>query len=306
MTLQDLKQQIELNSVTDDLIIMKETEDDFISRQYIAAIAAKKNVEINFVDSIDEVLVDSGSIFLFEQEKTDVKLNVLRSEVFIWGDPKITKLKNLIIVVSKFSDKSLEKMFEKYIVAIPKIENWMLKDYVYSTTEGIDHSQMDWLMNLCGKNIHRLQQELDKIYLFNENERKYVFSDMVNDGSFDDLSSYSIFNFTNAIVSKDYSSLLSIYKELTRMDVNEFGLLTILLRNFRNLIMVQLSANPTPESTGMDSKQLYAIKRIPKVYTSDQLVNVYLILLDIDKMIKSGELDTSIVIDYLLTKILSM
>lgn len=306
MTLQDLKQQIELNSVTDDLIIMKETEDDFISRQYIAAIAAKKNVEINFVDSIDEVLVDSGSIFLFEQEKTDVKLNVLRSEVFVWGDSKITKLKNLIIVVSKFSDKSLEKMFEKYIVAIPKIENWMLKDYVYSTTEGIDHSQMDWLMNLCGKNIHRLQQELDKIYLFNENERKYVFSDMVNDGSFDDLSSYSIFNFTNAIVSKDYSSLLSIYKELTRMDVNEFGLLTILLRNFRNLIMVQLSANPTPESTGMDSKQLYAIKRIPKVYTSDQLVNVYLILLDIDKMIKSGELDTSIVIDYLLTKILSM
>ena len=162
------------------------------------------------------------------------------------------------------------------------------------------------MISLCGSNRDRLQQELDKITLFRIDERKYLFDSLIRDGAVDDLSSYSIFNFTNAIISKDYVTLKSIYKELTRIDVNEFGLLTILLKNIKNLIMVQLNSNPTPETTGMDSRQLYAIKKIPKVYSAEQLVKIYQMLLDVDRQIKSGELPTEILIDYLVVKILSM
>jgi DNA polymerase III delta subunit len=182
----------------------------------------------------------------------------------------------------------------------------MLKDYVYSITEGVAHKDLDWLMQLCGTNYARLQQELDKVSLFREDERRYLFDDLIRDGAVDDLSSYSIFNFTNAITSKDLTAIKSVYKELSRMDVNEFGLLTILLKNFKNIIMVQLNANPTPENTGLDGKQLYAIKKIPRVYSATQLVDIYTMLLDIDRQIKSGELPTDILIDYLVTKILSV
>ena len=100
--------------------------------------------------------------------------------------------------------------------------------------------------------------------------------------------------------------ILSVYRELDRVDVNEFGLLTILVKNFRNLIMVQLNSNPTPESTGMSSGQLYAIKKLPKVFSPQQLVKIYDILLDVDRQIKNGELPAEIVIDYMLIKILSV
>ena len=306
MTIQELKTQIEAGKVTDELIILKDTEDNFISNQYIKAIARVKKQKINFVDSIDELLADSSSIFTMFLEKDDTSLNVLKSEVFIWVEPRIARLTNLIIVVSKFSDKEIEKQFEKYIVTVPKIEGWMLKDYVYSTTEGVAHKDLDWLMQLCGTNYARLQQELDKIALFREDERRYLFDDLIRDGAVDDLSSYSIFNFTNAITSKDLAAIKSVYKELSRIDVNEFGLLTILLKNFKNIIMVQLNPNPTPETTGLDGKQLYAIKKIPRVYSSAQLVDIYTMLLDIDRQIKSGELPTEILIDYLVTKILSV
>lgn len=306
MTIQELKSQIESGHVTNDLIILKDTESNFISNQYIKAISKVKNQKINYVDSVDELLADSSSIFSMFQEKDDTSLNVLKSEVFIWGNPAITRLQNLIIVVSKFSDKAVEKQFSPFIVNVPKIEDWMLKDYVYSTTEGVDQKDLDWLINLCGTNYDRLQQELDKLSIFGVDERKYLFNDLIRDGAVDDLSSYSIFNFTNAITSKDIAQLKNVYKELRRIDVNEFGLLTILLKNFKNIIMVQLNSNPTPENTGMDGRQLYAIKKIPRVYSADQLVSIYKLLLDVDRQIKSGELPTEILIDYLVTKILSI
>lgn len=305
MTIQELKAQIEAGNVTHDLIIFKDTESNFISNQYIRAIQRLRNQEIQYLESPMELIQDSWSIFGSEGVTVDNALRVIKTDSFIWTSPRITSLKDVIIVVSKFSDKTIEKQFETYVVNVPKIEDWMLKDYVYSTTEGVAQKDLDWLMNLCGKNRDRLQMELDKLTLFGVDERRYLFKDLIRDGAVDDLSSYSIFNFTNALTSKDMKMLQTIYKELDRVDVNEFGLLTILVKNFKNILMVQLTSNPTPESTGIDGKQLYAIKRIPRVYSPDQLVKIYQMLLDVDRQVKTGELPTDILIDYIIIKILS-
>lgn len=305
MTIQQLKADIENGTVSHDLIIFKDTENNFISNQYINAIRRLRCVDIQYLDSPLGLIQDVWSIFGERDLVTD-ELRVIKCDSFIWSDSRIGELKDLIIVVSRFQEKSLEKQFEPWTVSVPKIEDWMLKDYVYSTTEGVDQKDLDWLINLCGKNIARLQMELDKLSLFGVDERKYLFKDLIRDGAVDDLSSYSIFNFTNAIASRDLRALQNIYKELDRVDVNEFGLLTILIKNFRNILMVQTTSNPTPESTGIDGKQLYAIKKIPRVYSPDQLVKIYHFLLDIDRQIKTGELTTDILIDYIVTKILSI
>jgi len=306
MTIQDLKQQIESGNVTDELIIFKDSEGGFISNQYINAIAKIRNTEITYIDSPLDLLNDSTSIFSTDVDDSCTNFNVIKSEVFIWGEPHIARLTKLCIVVTKFADKTLEKMFEKYIVTVPKLEQWQVKDYVYSIIEGVEHKELDNLMSLCGTNYHRLQQELDKILLFGKDEQRYLYSDMIADGAVDDLSSYNIFNITNALTSKDINSLRSVYREIERVDVNEFGLLTILVKNFRNLIMVQLNSNPTPETTGLEARQLYAIKKIPKVFSAEQLLAIYQMLLDIDRKIKMGELLTEYVIDYMIIKILSV
>lgn len=305
MTIQELKAQIESGNVTHDLIIFKDTEGNFISNQYIRAIQRLRNQELQYLDSPTELIQDSWSIFGADDVTVDNTLRVIKSDSFVWPSNRISDLKDVIIVVSKFQDKAVEKQLEPWIVSVPKIEDWMLKDYVYSTTEGVSQKDLDWLINLCGDNKDRLQMELDKLMLFGVDERKYLFNDLIRDGAVDDLSSYSIFNFTNAVTSKDLKMLMTIYKELDRVDVNEFGLLTILLKNFKNILMVQLTANPTPESTGIDGKQLYAVKRIPRVYSPDQLVKIYQMLLDIDRKVKTGELPTDILIDYIIIKILS-
>lgn len=306
MTIQALKEQIESKKIYGDLIIFKNSDSSFISNQYIQEIAKITKKEITYIDSLEPLLHSSDSFFQLTTTEIDENLNVLKTNTFTWTDPEIMHLSNLIVVVNKFESKEIEKLFEPYVVSVPKLEAWQIKDYVYSIAEGVSQKDLDWLISLCGNNLDRLQQELDKLQLFSPNERKYLFDDMVREGCLNDLSSYGVFNFTSAITSKDYFNLIGIYKELDRIDINEFGLLTILLKNFKNLLMVQLNINPTPENTGLESKQLYAIKKLPRVYSPEQLVNIFQFLSGIDSRIKTGELSTDILVDYLIIKILSM
>ena len=305
MTLQELKQQIENKNVTDSLIIFKETEEKFISKQYLNAIKNIRGLEFNYLDSPDSLLTTSNSLFGDVTDDTPDAINVINCEVFQWDNPNIKDLHNVIIVTNKFANKETEKLFGDYIVSIPKLSDWQIKDYVYSVAEGAEQKELDQLINLCSTNIHRLQSELDKVTLFNDFERKYVFSDMLRDGALADLSSFSIFNLTNAITSKDLKTIYNIYREIDRIDINEFGLLTVLLKNFKNIVMVQLNSNPTPENTGLDSKVLYAIKRLPRVYSAEQLVNIFQFLSDLDRQVKMGELPADIMIEYMILKILS-
>ena len=306
MTIEELKHQIELNTLTNAPLIFKDDETTFLSDMYIKAISNSRKMPIKYIQSLSEVISDSFDLFTCETGEQPSCLNVLRAPVYEWENVDIARTTNLIVVTTKFSNNNIEKKLSDFIVVMPKLEDWQIKDYVYSVCEGVNHKDLDWLMNICGKNVCRLQQELDKLILFNVDERKYLFDSFVRDGSMDDLSSYNIFNFTNAITSKDFNMLRSIYKEIERADITDFYLLTVLLKNFRNIIMVQLNSNPTPESTGLDAKQLYAVKRIPKVYSAEQLVKIFDFLCDIDRQVKEGELPASLVVDYLTVKILSM
>ena len=306
MTLQELKSAIETNTVSDNLIIFKCSHESILPDMYIQAISKSRNLEINYVESLEDCVKSSNSIFGIAEPAQLASLNVVKSEVYVWGHSKVTNVHNTIVVVQKFQDKDVEKQLEKFIITIPQLEDWQVQDYVYSMIRGVDQKKLAWMMKLCGTNYFRLQSEIDKLKLFREDEQRYVFDDLVNDGEFSDLSSFNIFNFTNALASKNLEEVLTVYKELDRVDVNEFGLLTILVKNFRNIIMVQLNNNPTPDSTGMSSGQLYAIKKLPRVFSPQQLVRIYDILLDIDRKIKNGELPTEIVVDYMLIKILSI
>lgn len=306
MTIQELKQQIQNKKVTDQLIILKDTENNFISNSYIQAISKTKKLPVEYVDDIAELIADKSSIFGFADTDTGSALKVIKKEVYEWANPKVTKLTNVIIVVSKFADKKVEKELSDYVVVVPKLDDWQIKDYVYSVAEGVAEKDLDWLINLCGKNYLRLRQELNKLSLFTPDEQKYLFQELIRDGAVDDLSQYSIFNFTNAITSKDYTNLARVYREIDRVDINEFGLLVILLKNFKNMLMVQMTPNPTPENTGIEAKQLWAVKKMPRVYSPEQLIKIFEFLSDIDRQVKSGELPTDIMIDYMVIKILSM
>lgn len=304
MTIETMKSEIESGRISDDFIIIKRNGSDFLTDQYVSNIVRVLNKPPIYIESIDDILYDSFSFFSDEEE--DVNIRILDIDKFDIPMEKLGGIKSLIIITNKFSDKEVENQLAGRILTMPKLEEWQITDYVYSLLDGVDKSDLDWLLSILHNNLYRLDQEMSKLSLFAPGERKYLFKEMRNDGTFNDLSTYNIFSFSNAITHKDVNSLKNIYKEISRIDISDFGLLSILLKGFRNILMVQLNPNPTTENTGIESKQLYAIKKIPKVYSAEQIINIFMFLSDIDRQVKSGELPADILIDYMTIKILSM
>ena len=229
----------------------------------------------------------------------------MRTETLVSLPDQLKFEKYLYIVVKKVEDKQSLKVFEEYILKLPKLEEWQIKDYVYSFIEGVDRKNLDWLIAAANKDIYRLENEIDKFRLFEPNEQKFLFNDMVSDGAFHDLSNFNVFNITNALTSKDYDMLKMALKEIESFDAEPFGVVTLLYQGFRKLIQVWLAKNPTTENTGLKSNVIWAINKQKRVYSKEQLIKAFLLLAGIDKELKTGNIDIKWLIDYLVCRILT-
>lgn len=302
MDIKELKLSIMNKTVQNSFMIFKYVDNDFLPLQYLHEIRNILKCDIQFIDRIQDTL--STSSFFFEDTLSDV-LNVFICDVF---DVAITQLKDktdLIVITKKVSDEC-SSLFKDYIIEFPKLEEWQLKDYAYSLAPGVSEKELDSLIKICNKNIYRLDKELKKIKIFTESEQKYTFKKFVEDGIFDDLSDHNIFDFCSAILKKDIPSLTRLYAEISKIDVEPLGLVKLLYDNLRTIISIQLDPNATAESVGIASNRFWAIKKNNcGYYTKDQLLMMFYMITDIDRKLKSGEITTDIMIDYIVCHMLS-
>lgn len=300
MELRDLKANIELNKTPDQLLIFVCRENKFTAWQYVRAIAGIRGVEIT---DLEELRVKAASS-LFSAPQV-ASLQVHQCANFDSLDTKLLECKDLIILTDKIESFEVKALFASNVVEFPALEEWQLKDYAYSLADGADSKDIDRLMDLCGNDIYRLHNELLKINIFPQTQRRYVLPDFIKDGVFSDLSTYNIFTVSNAIQNRDLDTLKRILPERDYMDVEPLGLLTILYNNFRKMIQVWLSSNPTPETIGLKSNQIWAIKKLPRVYSKEQLINIFEVLSDMDRKLKTGEISESMLVDYMMLKVLA-
>lgn len=301
MDIKELKQSIENKSIKVGFMIFKYSDNDFLPLQYLHEIKNILNTEIQFIDDIKAVLGSSN--FFFDDNETD--LNVLCCDTFSDDIPNLVNQTNLIIICKKI-DKECEQLFKDNIVEFPKLEEWQIKDYVYSIASGVNEKDLDKLISICNKDIYRIDKELKKLKIFNEQERKYVYEKFSYDGIFEDLSEHNIFDFCNAIFKKDVISLSNLYAELNKIDVEPLGLVKLLYDNLKVIIAIQLDPGATAESVGIANNRFWAIKKNNcGYYTRDQLLSMFYIVTDIDRKLKSGLITNDLIVDYLVCHIFS-
>ena len=301
MEIKTLKKSIEDKSIKVGFLIFKYTDTDFLPLQYLHEIREVFGVDVQFVDDIRSVFRTKNFFFGDDAEI----LNVFSCDTFSDDIPSLSQQTNLIVICKKVSKECMQ-LFKDSIIEFPKLEEWQIKDFVYSIASGVGEKKLDNLINICGKDIHRIDKELKKIKIFKEEERKYVYDKFLTDGVFDDLSEHSIFDFSNAILKKDISSLSKIYSELDRIDVEPLGLVKLLYDNLKVILSIQLDPSSTAESLGITSNRFWAIKKNNcGFYTKEQLLQMFHLVADIDRKLKSGEITTDIMVDYIIGHIFS-
>lgn len=301
MKIEELKNKIESGAKFEDFLIFELSDNDFIAMQYIKEIARQRNLDIEFSYSIESLM--QSTLDIFSLDSSEDVLTVIRVDEI---KEKIVRQPNNTFVLCKKCSKELKD----FCVKVPKLEKWQIKDYVYEQCEGISEKNLDWLLDACHYDIYRLEQEVSKIRIFPPKERKYLFDDFILDGIYSDLSTNGIFDLSNAIQNRDLEKVKSILKDMitakNAVNIDSFGLLAVLLNTFTNLIKVWLSKYPTEESIGLKSNQIWAINKLRRTYSKEQLIKIYNFLTDIDRQIKVGELPTEIMTDYIVLKVLSI
>ena len=189
---------------------------------------------------------------------------------------------------------------------MPKLEEWMIKDYVYTIADGVDTVKLDWLIKVANNDIYRIENEIAKISIFPKVERNYIFDLLMEEDAFADLNNYHIFDLSTALLQKDLTKIAELIEAVKSWDCEPLGLQVLTSQNFRKVLQIQLSPKPDPDKLGLTSKQIWAIQKYNcGFYSRDQLVKIFDKVTYADYMMKNGDLSNDKLVDYLILNILS-
>lgn len=264
-------------------------DNPFVCTQYINQYVEYMNESVENVDSIEgnatNLWGDSDLLKVFYTDK--ISMGELPEE-------------DKLIVVCKKVDKVTDDCIE-----FPSLTDENVRDYAYYLLEGVDAKYIEWFLKICHNDIYRVEKESQKLLLFPKTKRNAIFKYMSEHNSFSDLTEFSIFDISNAILTKDVKKLSEIYEQIENIDVSTFALLSLLHSNFRGIIDIQIGGLSAEES-GLTIPKYRALSKMTRYYSKDQLLKVYELITSIDSLIKNGELPQEIAVDYLILNILSI
>lgn len=301
MELKELKTKIENQSLVITLLVFLCDKENFIANQYLDTICNFKKLNKVYIDVVE----DMTNAELFDISKND-------SNLYVWNTDELkvkeiealdlTKFHNTIIKCKKIPD-SLLGLLGPYIVVFPELLHWQVLDYAKSNLPGLDSADVEWLVNVCKDDINILSNEIYKINIFSRGAQSLMLKELQESDNYKNLNPLTIFNLSNAIIKNDKVEMLKVLKSINDIDVEPTGLVTILLRNYKNFIDVKLTPNVTAEDLGMNPKQFSAIKWGSSNYNKEQLVSIYEMLTSIDLRLKSGLLANESIVDYVIAHI---
>jgi hypothetical protein len=296
MDLQTFKANILNGQAPTQLVVLLCAENFFIADQYINTLCAKTGKEKKIVSSIFEQ--ESALSLVFDYTET---INVLKTETFSEIAEDYSIFENTIIVCNKI-EKKLESVLADYIIKIPALKDWQVIDYIKQVCPELDDLEAKWLYNAAGKNIYKIESELDKVLLFHPKERKKALT-CIRFSKDSDLFNLSIFELCDAIIYNRKDILVEYLRHRTVVNFELMSLVGVLLPKIRNLILVKF-AGKTAAEVGISDGQYYYLTKDPYL-PLERLQSLLQTVSNIDLQLKSGLLDISkdAQIDYVISKL---
>lgn len=288
--LKQLKQEVERGQpIVLPLIFLCE-DSTFVAWQYLRAIGQNNKLSIQVVESVDQLpssIIQHDTLYVCEIE-------AIKEATYLPED---------VVVITHKIAKSARSELEPLIVEIPNLEQWQIIDYVNTTCPGLEPQMVQWLVAAYENNIDRIQTEIDKLLPIPQGERSTIFEQMYVEKAFNTFSDQYHSRMMQAIQNKDREELITLLSDPDRDALEPLTISTFVQTNFKRLIKVWLNNAPTPENTGLKGNQIYAINKLPRKYSREQLLKAFQESSSIERKVKEGLLPINYVIDYLLIKV---
>lgn len=272
--IKELKEKILVNNLEEITTLVFKDEVGFISKQYINKIAELKNLSIHYIENYKDAMIDSFiTNYLYVLDIDEL-------------DETIPQIKNLIVVTKK-----INKNLEINHIEVPKLEEWMLRDYLKLHLNGLTDAEINYIFNLTKKDVYLLTNEMNKISAFTKTNQSLIFNNLLEENNYSYLFNINSFDLSNAIMKKDKDKIKGILSKSNSSDINIFQLISLLHNNFIKLSEVQMNPKTSADSLNITYKQFLAIKYNVNRYSNIQIMRNIEFLDSIDRRLKTGDLD---------------
>lgn len=269
------------------------------------------------VSSISSIVEDALTVGLFSANK----IIVLDDCFFLSANKTIDDMEMLEEYIDKYNpdnyciftlytDKvdTRKKIYKKLkdkaeIIELNKIDDNYLVKHVKDLLECEHYSMddIDYFLDKVGKNIHNIDNELNKLMMYKLESKKIVNEDIdkISIRSIDE----EIFALTDAIILKNTSLSLNLLEEFLNKDYEEIQIIILLAGQFRFLFQVKRLLNKGKsdfEIAKILEANPYRVKFTIKklyMYTEDVLLDYIKKLAKIDHDIKLGLMDKRLALE---------
>lgn len=281
----------------------------------------KINYDMN-TSSISDILDEVSMISLFSSEKVVIGYNFDIGKINDNDrDYLIRYLNNnnnndryIILIVGKVDGRSKDyKIFkDKFkIIDLLQVDNGKdiykyVEDYIKDRGYKIDKYNLDYLVELLGNDINNINNEIDKILLYLNDDK--VISREVIDKLVSDNIDNIMYEFTNAVLDRDYEKISKMYNDFKMENVGYDYLIGSLGNALRGALVIKILYNQGNSNSEIakfiGKKEFYVKKMIERLYnyTVDDLCMMIDKLGIIDREYKSGKSNIDMLELYLLGK----
>lgn len=281
----------------------------------------KINYDMN-TSSISDILDEVSMISLFSSEKVVIGYNFDIGKINDNDrDYLIRYLNNnnnndryIILIVGKVDGRSKDyKIFkDKFkIIDLLQVDNGKdiykyVEDYIKDRGYKIDKYNLDYLVELLGNDINNINNEIDKILLYLNDDQ--VISREVIDKLVSDNIDNIMYEFTNAVLDRDYEKISKMYNDFKIENVGYDYLIGSLGNALRGALVIKILYNQGNSNSEIakfiGKKEFYVKKMIERLYnyTVDDLCMMIDKLGIIDREYKSGKSNIDMLELYLLGK----
>lgn len=301
MTVQDLKKYIKECTLLETFFIFTHPKNTFLVNQYIDAMCDALKLEKTYAKSIFEQESALSLVMSFNSN-----LKVIYVDEFTEYSDDYAQFTNTVVVCEKIK-KDLIPVVSNYVVEFNEPEEWQIKAYMKQKCPGLSEEYINELFLNAGKNIYRIDNELDKIKLFEEDLQNSTYISLRDTKNSDLFYIKDAFAIAEAILSGDLDLLKGYLTHRTAYAFEFYPIYTALLSKIKGIYLTRHCQNITEADLEINAWQLKYL-RSPAYHLTDwQLKQAIKLLSDLDLRIKSGTFDmsTTAQIDYILTQLVN-
>lgn len=269
----------------------------------------EKKIEYDMsVSSLSDILDEASMISLFSNEKiiigNDFNISNIKNEEIDYLDRYIKNINKdvyIILIASKIDTRLKNYRIFKdnfNVIDISKSKNDdniydFIKNYIKDNGYKIDKYNLDYLVSKLGNDINNIKLELSKIFMYKDNDN-IIDRDTIDLLVADNIDNV-IYEFTNAVLDRDYDKVSKMYDNFKIQNIGYDYLLVSLINSFRQTLIIKVLYNKGKSNFEIakiiNKKEFYVKKMLERLYnyTEEDICMIINKLATIDREFKTGK-----------------